>query len=90
MAWADLSDVQVRMRERIKELRCILRAERGRRVRDRHGLSSSYKSGGGQFDRRKTIRRGGCYVIALLSSPVFCSCPGTRLRCHHRVATSHP
>ena len=59
MAWADLSDVQVRMRERIKELRCILRAERGRRVRDRHGLSSPYKSGGGQFDRRKTIRRGG-------------------------------
>ena len=25
MAWVDLSEVQVRMRERIKELRCILR-----------------------------------------------------------------
>ena len=49
IAWADLSEAQVRMREMIRELRCILRVEvgRGRRVRDGHGSASSYKSGGG-------------------------------------------
>lgn len=40
-AWVDLSEAQVGMRERSKALGCILRVqmERGRRVRDDHGLS---------------------------------------------------
>ena len=46
MAWADLSEVQVRMRERINELRCILRVERETSER-RSSLILSYKSGGG-------------------------------------------
>ena len=45
MAWADLSEAQVRTRERISELRCILDSgggsrdgEGGRQVEDGHGL----------------------------------------------------
>ena len=50
MAWVDLNEAQVRTSERISELRCILRTaggERGRQMGDSHGLTVSYKSGGG-------------------------------------------
>ena len=35
MAWVDRSEAQVRMRERIRELRCILRVEMGRETSER-------------------------------------------------------
>ena len=54
IARADLNEAQVRTRERIRELRCILgvgsgsgAGERGRRMGSSHGLSTSYKSDGG-------------------------------------------
>jgi hypothetical protein len=54
MACTDRSEAQVRMRERISELRCMLRSrdsERGRRMGDSHGPSALYKSGGATKSR---------------------------------------
>lgn len=50
MAWADLREAQVRIRERMRELRCMLRTGNSKRrgwIGDGHGSSVLYKSGGG-------------------------------------------